>query len=161
MAAQQERYKVDVEALFADYVRDARIETGATSCELSRRLFMEASALAAEDTGLHLAFIECRPRDHLVASIDGEAASDSSGLGRVAIKYATTPDMFRALMAAWHCGAVQRAEAAYTESDFLIWRPETKTKGSSSRNSQGRLGGFGTPDYMFIDGLDEIADEDR
>ncbi|KAJ1816300.1 hypothetical protein LPJ56_002388, partial [Coemansia sp. RSA 2599] len=109
-----------MDALFADYVRDARIESGASSQRLSRQLFMEAAALAAEDAGLQLAFIECRPREHLVASIDGEAVADPGGLGRIAIKYATTADMFRAVMAAWHCGTAQRTTGAtYTESDFL------------------------------------------
>ncbi|KAJ2598619.1 hypothetical protein GGF39_002578 [Coemansia sp. RSA 1721] len=155
-AGQQEKYKVDVNVLFADYVRDARIESGSSSQGISRRLFMEAAALASNDAGLRLAFIECRPRDHLVASIEGEAAAAAwPGLEQVAVKYATTPDMFRALMAAWHCGTAQTATtAAYTESEFLIWRPET-----DGEAGQGATGGFGEPDYMFIDGLDAIADE--
>ncbi|KAJ2780697.1 hypothetical protein GGI15_003440, partial [Coemansia interrupta] len=48
-----------------DYVKDARVESGPSSSEISKRLLVEAAAIAAEDCSLELTFIECRTREHL------------------------------------------------------------------------------------------------
>ncbi|KAJ1858329.1 hypothetical protein LPJ73_001913, partial [Coemansia sp. RSA 2703] len=123
----QELYRVDIDALFADYVKDARVESGPSSSEISRRVFVEAAAIAAEDPSLKLTFIECRSREHLVESMHNESLVDSSGLGSINILYTDSLNMFRALMAAWHCGSTstEAATAAYAEKDFLIWKDST------------------------------------
>ncbi|KAJ1892119.1 hypothetical protein LPJ66_006530 [Kickxella alabastrina] len=149
------RYRVDIDALFADYVKDAQIESGLNSSEISRRLFVKAAALAAENSDLQITFIECRSREHLVKSIGVEPIVDHSGLDRISIKYVTSPDMFRALFAAWHCGAEQQTRT-YSESDFLIWNATLE-----SNSSPAVTDAVWAPDYMLIDGFDAVADESR
>ncbi|KAJ2725014.1 hypothetical protein GGI07_001583 [Coemansia sp. Benny D115] len=149
----QPKYAVDIDALFADYVKEATIETGYDSSEISRRMFARAASITAEDAAAQVVFIECREREHLVQSVRSETIIDSSGLERVAIKYATTLAMLRALLAAWHCERVKKI-GALTESQFLVWSDECDGMGVSAVET------LGAPDYLLIDGLDAVVDEE-
>ncbi|KAJ2336126.1 hypothetical protein GGI00_001004 [Coemansia sp. RSA 2681] len=149
-------YAADIDAMCADYVKQAELLKAHTKDDASRLLFVKAAAVAAECAkDAQIVMIECQKRDHLVNSIRDEAIVDPSGLDKIIIKYTPTFDMLRALLAAWHCGLHANevsSDAMDSEAGFLVWG------GESERDSRRDLR---FPDYVFIDGIDAVADEKR
>ncbi|KAJ1961605.1 hypothetical protein GGI12_003159 [Dipsacomyces acuminosporus] len=147
----------DIDALCTDYVKAAKNVAGHGATDTTRRLFVAAASIAAENTDTRIVFLELYPREHLVLSMQGECVADAAGLNRITIKYTSTVGQLKALMASWHCSLPSTGTAsAYKERDFLIWDSE----GEETRLDKASNGAQ-IPDCLFIDGIDAIPSEDR
>ncbi|KAJ2816435.1 hypothetical protein GGI24_005724 [Coemansia furcata] len=146
-------YTVDIDAMCSDYVKKAEIITGVSESDVSRLLFVKAVAIAVEGAeDMQILMIECQSRDHLVASIHDEAIVDPLGLDKVVIKYTSTFDMLRALLAAWHCGLAADEtpkETMDSEVGFLVWDEGERVERKDVT----------TPDYLFIDGIGTVTSD--
>ncbi|KAJ2169585.1 hypothetical protein IW139_002711 [Coemansia sp. RSA 353] len=140
-----EKFNLDIEALLADRVNDAELITSDSVSDVSRQMFSRAAAAVAESTDKHAVFIECGPRDLFKGSIAKARIANDSGLDRIMVKYVTSADMLRALLASWHCTLSD--ERTLSENDFLVWSDPHDTTRSNTI----------TPDYIFVNGIDAIA----
>ncbi|KAI8325834.1 hypothetical protein GQ54DRAFT_178280 [Martensiomyces pterosporus] len=146
---------LDIDTLYTDYVKEAQRIAGSDTSDTTRRLFAAATSIAAEHTDGHVVFLELYPRDHLLECIQEDAA-DKATLRRITIRYMSTVDEFKALMAVWHCSLPatgSSAGGALKEQDFLVWEEEASAK-KEPRNPQ-------LPDCLFIDGIEAIPSEHR
>ncbi|KAJ2716386.1 hypothetical protein H4R19_000683 [Coemansia spiralis] len=139
----------DLDALLADHVRDAELVTGCDAASVSEQMLGRAAAMS-EPPGTQVVLIECNPRGALLCGICRTLPSSARGLERIAIKYVTSANVLRAMLAAWHCcaDAGACAASALTERDFLVWDPDRAPESSVDT----RL-----PDCLLIDGIDAIA----
>ncbi|PIA18708.1 hypothetical protein COEREDRAFT_85162 [Coemansia reversa NRRL 1564] len=143
-------FRIDIDAMLTDHVKDAELITGSDANQVSRHMFGKAAAaVAVEGSSGSVVFVECNPRQRLLESIASEHSIDALGLERISVKYVASADMLRALLAAWHCAAEPNTEGL-TEMDFLL----VEKKQTDGPNVH-------TPDYIFIDGIDAIASEKK
>ncbi|KAJ2082828.1 hypothetical protein H4R24_001286 [Coemansia sp. RSA 988] len=139
-------FKLDIGALLTDHVKEAELITGSEAGQVSHHMFSKA---VSESLHGRVVFVECNPRQILLDNIDSEYKVDALGLERISVKYVTSADMLRALLAAWHC-TLETGQQGLTEKDFLL--ADKEIDGSK---------GVHLPDYIFIDGIDAIASEKR
>ncbi|KAJ2799829.1 hypothetical protein H4R20_004282 [Coemansia guatemalensis] len=146
-------FRLDIEALLADHVKEAELITGSDAGQVSSRMFSKAAAaaVASESSSKSVVFVECNPRQTLLDSISSEHSVDALGLERISVKYVASSDMLRALLAAWHCTTEpETTRQSLTELDFLL---------ADKKETVGPV--VHMPDYIFIDGIDAIASEKR
>ncbi|KAJ2162276.1 hypothetical protein GGF46_000767 [Coemansia sp. RSA 552] len=155
-APQKDQLPLDIEPLLADHVKDAELVVGSDTSEVSGLMFTKAVAAMSRDADSHAVFIECNSRDSLASSIAGGQLAGNPGLDHITVKYVASTDMLRALLAAWHCQP-KGTQKGLVEKDFLIWNnpPSAQMPGTTE------AGDAQTPGYIFIDGIDAIASENR
>ncbi|KAI9504596.1 hypothetical protein BX070DRAFT_114247 [Coemansia spiralis] len=168
-------FRSDIGSLFDDHVKNADIVSNVTRADVSQQMLYKAAATASQNTDAQVVFIECGKREAFAAAVGkanlgtlctpsedtavgGNGCADA--LSRIAIRYTSTTETFCALLAAWHyhTGVVGNGASGgtgYTEKDFLLWDAGDAASAGEIGDGQETL-----PDYVFIDGIDEIASTD-